>query len=162
LGLCLGACGCFEIETKIEVHEDGSATITERVRFSQKLLDLDRTRTDGPSMASLLSREAVEERMKRMGEGIRLESHEVRDADGASRESAAVFRIDDVGKFRYVSPFFAVSEYAQHSGKRPPATGLPRSHFGGGWARGGGYESPEWGCSTDRRRARRVALASAR
>ncbi|MEX0717444.1 MAG: hypothetical protein WD066_12695 [Planctomycetaceae bacterium] len=114
LALCLCAAGCFEIDAHVEIHEDGSATITERVQFSQRLLDLDRTRTEGIDIASLLSKESVEARMKNMGEGIRLVSHEVRDAERASRESIAVFEIDDVGKFRYVSPFFAVSEYARH------------------------------------------------
>lgn len=112
LGLLIS--GCFEIDTHIRIHEDGSATITERVVFSQRLLDLDRTRTDGPRIADLLSKAAVEARLAHMGEGIRLVSHEVRDAPRAARESVAVYKIDDIGKFRYVSPFFAVSDYARN------------------------------------------------
>ena len=32
--------GCLQIETHIQLHKDGNATVTERVHFSQRLMDL--------------------------------------------------------------------------------------------------------------------------
>lgn len=107
--------GCFEIDTHVLVHEDGSATITETVRFSERLLDLDRTREDGVKIASLLSKEAVQERMKHLGTGIELVSHDVQEGPQASRESVAVFKIADVDDFQYVSPFFGFTDYADNN-----------------------------------------------
>lgn len=109
------AVGCFEIDTHVKVNEDGGATITETVRFSERLLDLDRTRTDGVKIAKLLSKETVLERMKQMGEGIQLASHVVQEGPNASRESVAVFEIADVANFRYVSPFFGHLDYADNN-----------------------------------------------
>lgn len=106
--------GCFEIDTRLKINEDGSATITETVRFSERLLDLDRTR-EGVKIASLLSKEAVLERVKRMGEGIELVSHVVQEGPQASRESVAVFHIADLAQFRYVSPFFGFLDYADNN-----------------------------------------------
>ena len=37
--LASAASGCLQIETRIKLHEDGSATITERLQFSKRLLD---------------------------------------------------------------------------------------------------------------------------
>jgi hypothetical protein len=62
-------------------------------------------------LASELTKEAVLERMKLMGKGITLVSHEVRDGEGGSRESVAVFKIPDVSEFQYASPYMAIPGY---------------------------------------------------
>lgn len=104
------ASGCFELETTIRVQEDGGATIVERFVLSEALLDLDAGGTAGPGLrvADLLSRKSVEARRAKMGEGLEILEHVVRDAPGGGRESRTVFRIADLGKFRYASPFLGV------------------------------------------------------
>jgi len=108
-------CGCLHIETHIRLHQDGSATITEKVRFSRRLLDLE-DKTGGPhKLSPLLTRAAALGRMKQMGKGIQLLSHKVQDVEKGARESVAVFRIPDLNEFRYVSPFFAYADYATNN-----------------------------------------------
>jgi hypothetical protein len=93
------AAGCLQVDLGIELHDDGAATLTERLRLSAALLDL------APGMARHLKREAAAERMQRMGQGMTLESHaEGRIADG-SLESVAVFRIAAVDDLRLANPF---------------------------------------------------------
>lgn len=117
LALTACLCGCLQIDTRVLLHPDGSATITERVQFSQQLLSLDGAATTQPteSLQKLLGRPAVESRMAHMGRGIKLVSHEVRAGQAASRESLAVFKIDDIREFRYVSPFMAFVDYPSNS-----------------------------------------------
>ena len=113
IGLLAILCGCLQVETVIRVNEDGTATVTERVRFSRRLLDLAGEKQ--ADLLKLLSRDAALDRMKQMGEGVRLASHELRDADGASKESLAVFQVADLNKFRYVSPWLAYLDYPDNS-----------------------------------------------
>lgn len=97
--------GCLQIETAIVLHPDGSGTITERVNFSRKLLDLAENAGPDLQIEPLLTREAALERMKQMGKDIRLTRHEVRDGAAASQESVTVFDIPNLTDFTYVSPF---------------------------------------------------------
>jgi len=105
--------GCLQLETRITLHEDGSATITERLRFSRRLLDLEGQQAS--ELQRLLSREAALDRMKHMGKGVELASHEVRDAEGGSREAVTVFKTPDVNGFRYVSPWLAYVDYPENN-----------------------------------------------
>ena len=107
--------GCFELETRIQYNTNGSATITERLNFSQRLLDLGRVPGSETPIADLLLRPAVEARMKLMGQGIRLASHETRDGAHGSRESIAVFEIADANEFHYASPFLAYTDYPENN-----------------------------------------------
>ncbi len=100
--------GCLQIDTHIKLHEDGTATVTEKLRFSRRLLDLGK---EG-GVAELLKKEAVLERMKQMGTGITLESHTIQDAEGGSRESIAVFKVADLNGFRYASPWPGYKDFA--------------------------------------------------
>jgi len=111
--LLLGAGGCLQIEARLKLLEDGTATLTERVRFSRRLIDLAGKEED--ALLALLSKQAVLERMGRMGKGIRLVRHEVRDAEGASRESLAIFAIDDLNGFQYMSPWPAYLDYPENN-----------------------------------------------
>jgi len=106
------AAGCIQLETRVKVAEDGSAVITERFQLSRRLLEFQQAGGGGPVLAFELTKEALLERMKLMGKGITLVSHEVRDAEGGGRESVAVFKIPDVTEFQYVSPYFALPGYA--------------------------------------------------
>src|SRR5262245_19138608 len=105
--------GCFELETRIRLNPDGSATVTERLNLSERLLDLGDAPGTNQSVAQLLTKEAVEARMKHMGKGIRLASHETRDGSHGSRESIAVFEIADANEFCYASPFLAYTDYTE-------------------------------------------------
>ena len=107
--------GCFELETRIQYNTNGSATITERLNFSQRLLDLGRVPGSETPIVDLLLRPAVEARMKLMGQGIRLASHETRDGAHGSRESIAVFEIADANEFHYASPFLAYTDYPENN-----------------------------------------------
>ena len=62
--LLLLAAGCLQIETHMKLHEDGSATITERLQFSKNLLDL--SAKDGPAkgIAALFTRDAASGKKK--------------------------------------------------------------------------------------------------
>ncbi|MDD4888423.1 MAG: hypothetical protein PHU85_00705 [Phycisphaerae bacterium] len=110
--LALPLAGCLQIDVSIVLQQDGSAVVTERVCFSQALLDLDDTKA--PQLEPMLSKAGAEERIKWMGEGVTLVSHKVQEGDRASRESIAVYRVNDLDKFIYVSPFLP-QDGAQHS-----------------------------------------------
>jgi hypothetical protein len=125
--------GCVQLETHIKVHEHGTATVTERVRFSRRLLDLAGNKQ--AELLKLLSKEAVLERMKRMGEGVQLVSYELRDADGASKEGVAVFKVEDLNKFQYASPWLAYVDYPENSIVKFKMEPLYKSNaYGGGRA----------------------------
>lgn len=113
--LALSLSGCFELDTRIKVNPDGGATITEKLRFSQQLLDLGSKETGTLRIADLLTREAVLERMKHMGKGVRLTSHTIRDGENGARESMAVFQVDDINDFQYASPFLSYTDYKENS-----------------------------------------------
>ena len=113
--LLLLACsaGCLQLETRVKLHEDGSATITERLRFSRALLDQAGAREG--ELLKLLGKEAALERMKSMGKGISLVRHELRDAEGASKESFAEFRIEDINDFQYAAPWLSFVDYPENN-----------------------------------------------
>ncbi len=111
--LVLSLSGCLQIETNIQVHEDGSATLTERVRFSRRLLDLASDKSN--SLAGLLNKESALERMGRMGTGLKLVSHQVRDAEGASRESLTVYKVADLNNLEYVSPWPDLADFSTNN-----------------------------------------------
>ena len=100
--------GCLQLNVRISLQPDGSAVITERVRFSRELLDLGAKAGDRLRVAPLLEKKAFLDRMKHMGEGIKLVSHKVSDVEKGAREAAVVFKVSDIRKLRYVSPFLAV------------------------------------------------------
>src|SRR5262245_40053068 len=138
LGLALASSGCLEIETIVKLLEDGSGTITERLRFSQRLLDLGRNATAGQEVASLLKKEAALDRLKHMGKGVSLVSYEVRDAEGGARESVAVFKIEDMNEFQYVSPFLAYKDYAKNNTIRCSITPIMKGEkLGSGYKQAG-------------------------
>ncbi len=112
--LCVTALtGCLQLEIRFSVGEDGTATMTERVRFSRQLIDLAGDRKE--ELLKLLSKDAATDRMKRMGEGVTLVSHELHDAEGGSKEAVVVYKVADVNKFQYVSPWFAYPDFAGNS-----------------------------------------------
>jgi len=125
--------GCLEIELRLKIEEDGTGTITERVRFSELLLDMSEKGPE-PKLASLLEKKAILERMKQMGKGIRLVRHQVREVPGGARESLAVFKVEDLNEFHYVSPFLAYTDYPQNHVVRCHFVPLYKSRNYGGTA----------------------------
>jgi len=105
LALLLSA-GCLQIDTKIKLNEDGSSTITERLNFSRQLLVMASGQDAAGGLERFLTREAALERMKRMGKGVTLVSHETREGKAGSKEAVTVYRVGYLGDFVYVSPFF--------------------------------------------------------
>ncbi len=110
----LSLAGCLQLDTHVKLHEDGSATITERLQFSRRLLEYRGEGVPEEGIESLLRREAILERMRHMGEGIEMVSHEVRDADRGAREAVSVFKIPKLTDFKYVSPYVGAGNYAEH------------------------------------------------
>jgi hypothetical protein len=110
----IGAAGCMQIETRVKIEKDGSATVTERVRFSQRLFDLAHTQEDS-RLEAFLDKARVLVRVGKMGKGARLASHEVRDAADGARECVSVVKIPDMNDLRYVSPFMGHFNYPKHS-----------------------------------------------
>ena len=103
--LLLLCAGCLQIDTTVRLNADGSATVTERVNFSRRLITASGGGPNG--IERFLTKEAALARMKHMGEGVTLVRHEVRDGAKASREAVTVFRSPDFRKYQYVSPFLA-------------------------------------------------------
>jgi len=106
------ACGCLQLETRIKLNPDGSATVTERFRILRSLRELEKGAgiDEGLTFEGLLGRERVLERMKQMGKGVSLVSHEVRDAEAGSREAISVFRVESLTDLTYASPFLMLGE----------------------------------------------------
>jgi hypothetical protein len=113
LTAALLSAGCMQLETRIKVEEDGTATVTERLRFSRRVLDLAGGKR-GELMA-LLGKESALRRMARMGKGITLSSHQLREAEGASQESLAVFKVKDLNGFKYVTPWAAYLDFPENN-----------------------------------------------
>lgn len=125
------AAGCLQIETRVTLHEDGSAKVTERVYFSERLLDLTGDRR--ADFVLLLGRERVLERMKDMGAGVTLVRHELRSGSDGSMESLAEMAVPDLNQFRYVSPWPGYLDYAENNSIRAALTPRYKSHpYSGG------------------------------
>ena len=107
--------GCLQIETRVRLHEDGSATITERLQLSQRLLEMSREGKSPIDVTSYLAKEAALERMKHMGKGVEFVRHEARDAEQGAKESVSVYRIAHINDFRYMSPYLATLKYPKHN-----------------------------------------------
>ena len=58
--LALG--GCVQLDTVIRLHEDGSATVTERLGFSRRLLDMAKDEKRSSALERFLTKEAAVER----------------------------------------------------------------------------------------------------
>ena len=97
--------GCVQIEMTIQMHEEGGATITERVRFSKRLEELDSGAPPEKKLVRLLQRQAAEQRMKRMGKGVTLASHKVAELQDGSHESVAIYKIPDIEDLRLPNPY---------------------------------------------------------
>ena len=115
--LCAGALlsSCVQIETVVKLNQDGSAVITERLRFSKRLLDAGGKAGSELDVERFLTREAVLKRMASMGKGLSLDKHEVRRTPDGGRESVATFKTPDINNFKYVSPWLAYRDYAHNS-----------------------------------------------
>lgn len=99
--------GCLQVEMTVQMHDDGGATITERLCFSQMVLELDAETPTAQKLARLLDRAAIEQRMREMGKGVSLVSHEVVTLADGARQSTAVYRIPEIDDLRLVNPYLA-------------------------------------------------------
>jgi hypothetical protein len=139
--LVFGA-GCLQIETNLVLHPDGSGTITERVNFSRKLLDLADNAGADLKLEPLLSKENVLERMKLMGKDLRLVSHELRDGPMASKECVSVFEIPNLADFTYQCPF--VPRDAQSKAPKLKTLIYPMMADGSSWEHLAGWVCAEF------------------
>lgn len=128
------AAGCLQLETHIQLREDGGAIVSERLRFSRVLLDLAGDRE--AELLRFISREGVLARMQQMGKGVTLVRHEVREADGNSRESLSEFQVADINDFLYAAPWPFYLDYASNAVMRCRLEPMLRNGYSGGqdWA----------------------------
>ncbi len=108
---CALLSGCMQVETHIKLNPDGSAEITERMRFSRRLLAYGDRSGKELNVARFLKKEAALKRMASMGEGLSLAEYNVSDKPNGDRESIATFKTADINTFRYVSPWFGYLDY---------------------------------------------------
>ena len=106
--------GCLHLDLHIKLLTDGTATATERLRFSEQLLDMGRSAGGKLDVAPLLTKASALERMKRMGPGVSLISHTVKDIEGGAKELVAVFKVENLNGFRYVSPFLCYTDFPEN------------------------------------------------
>ncbi|MFO7898375.1 MAG: hypothetical protein R6V58_04865, partial [Planctomycetota bacterium] len=55
------------------------------------------------------------QRVQQMGEGAKLVSHKIRDAEKGAKESVSVIEVPHINNFRYVSPYLARYNYPKHN-----------------------------------------------
>lgn len=103
--------GCIQLETRVKLNEDGSAIVTERIRFTRRLLERSGDEGGQFDIAGLLTREAAQERAKRLGEGVEVVRHEARRVTKGGREAVIVYRAADINKLRYANPFIRHPDY---------------------------------------------------
>ncbi len=107
LPAALLAAGCLQVEISIKMHQDGSATIDERVHLSRELLELDRRLDREPKAEELVGRANIDRRAEQMGEGVVVESHDIERGEDGSIEARTVYRIPDIEDLRLVNPYLA-------------------------------------------------------
>ena len=108
LAVCLlGAAlpSCLQVDMTVQMHESGGATLTERVRFSKRLIELDVGTPKDRQLVRLLERRAVDARVKQMGVGAKVVSHKLATLQDGSRESIAVYSIPDIEALRLINPY---------------------------------------------------------
>jgi len=103
--LAIVSAGCLQIEVTVQMHEDGGATVTERVRFSKRLRELDAGNPPEKQLVALLERRVAEQRAKQMGKGTTLVSHKVAELQDGACESTAVYKIPDIEDLRLINPY---------------------------------------------------------
>lgn len=109
--LLLLSAGCVELDLLITINDDGSATVTETVRLTEPVLDMAATLPANEGLEVLLKRPRAEERVKLMGRGAVLVSHEVRDLLGGAKECVTVYSIPEVNDLRLCSMAVAHEDY---------------------------------------------------
>ncbi len=111
--------GCLQIDTTFRLEKDGGGTITERLRFSRRLLEADPQPAVAPDSTTpvaatgvrkFLSRAAALKRMKGMGKGVQFVSHQIQEVEDGALEAICVYKIPDATEFTYGSPFLAYAD----------------------------------------------------
>jgi len=98
--------GCVEIDVTVEMHDkDPGATVTEQIKVTRKLQQACSSSADREKLLANLGRDAALARMKHMGKGITIVSHETKTLPDGSRQSLAVYRIPDITHLRVSNPF---------------------------------------------------------
>ncbi len=112
ISLAIFCSGCMQVETLVKLNEDGSATVTERLRFSARLLDMAQSKAGKTGVAQYLEKSYAQQRAPRFGKGAVLIDHKVVDAEGGARDAISVFKVPDINDFQYSNPFLATGAYA--------------------------------------------------
>jgi hypothetical protein len=129
LAVLLSTTGCLQVDTRVKVNKDGSATVTERIQFSSRLLDLAEKQKAGKDLRRFLSKEHVLKRVEQMGKGAKLVKHTIRDGEKGSRECVSVIEIPNLSHLRYTSPFLANHNYPKHTVLKFSLVPILKSHW---------------------------------
>jgi hypothetical protein len=98
--------GCAQIDVTVEMHDkDPGATVRERVRVSRRLLEACPAGAQREKLLGNLEREAALERMKLMGKGVKLVSHEKKALPDGGVQSLVVYRVPDIRNLQVTNPF---------------------------------------------------------
>lgn len=112
--LVLASAGCMQVETRVKLESDGSATVVERIRFSNRLLDMKLEGSPVADMHKLLDKSVAQKRAGQLGEGCTLSNYTVKDVPGG-KEATATYKIGDLNKLCYCSPFMGFLDYPQNN-----------------------------------------------
>lgn len=97
--------GCMQIDVTVAMHDkDDGATITERIRLTRQLLEVCPTDEKKKELLAHLTREAALKRMKQMGKGVTLESHNQKKLPNGSIQSITVFKIPKIKNLILCNP----------------------------------------------------------
>jgi hypothetical protein len=97
-----------QLDVHVKLHEDGRATVTERLAFSRGILEQDAGSPGGWNLEKSLGREAALERAACFGEGARLTSHRSSSTTDGGIEAVSVYDLAHVHSFRFLPPFPAM------------------------------------------------------
>ena len=103
--------GCVELDLRVKINPDGSAVVTERVRFSEQALDLASTLPAADGLEVFLKKERAEERLRLMGKNVTFVSHEVKDLPGGAKECITVYSAPDVNDLLFCSPAVCYADF---------------------------------------------------
>ncbi len=106
--------GCVQMEVHVKLHEDGSATVRERIWFSKLILEQANPTAEATDLKQELTREAAIQRGSLLADGAKLESHQT-SATEEGAESVAIYKVDDIEDLRFHAPFPAVKGHTNGS-----------------------------------------------
>lgn len=106
ISVLLVSSGCVHVDITVELHDkDPGATVTERLCVTRKLKELCPTGRETSNIMVHLEKKSALERLKYMGKGATLVSHNKKDLPDGSSESIAVYSVANIENLRFSNPW---------------------------------------------------------